>query len=439
MLSTLTWVSDSNYDVFQDIFDVPDYLIETPLAYDGLLIDEYIRTPMYKGLFKNEITYSGDSTSFNQLLDNIDLKVLSYTIPVIEVELLPGVMRLLQISLYKRGYDTKMIFNKEDVITLIPMINDENMYTDEFVDIDVEAFIGYKPLIDLYTDQVDTKIAASDLIDLCDLSFFNYKIIDGIKVVEVNGQSEKEVISVRAEFTIERLLPIVSKIVNLYPTTFYVKPSVLANEVIDVYQFKRMGDFIQHPSLTKSWFLESMKRIEDGLLPLMTMNGEWIFQYESNLETLAYLKYAAIRAYVDLYKNSPVLNHYKDIKVSSDLNVSVPIFYDDVEKIKNKINQYMNKKTDQYVQVFGKDDAIYNRVRMSLDNNGIYLTFPLNKTWVVVGNKVPQQTYKGKTSESDGVFDVVYEGKDVVGLMEKPLKVKNDWSSLYQLQLRPQA
>ena len=35
---TFTWISNSNYDIFEKLLGVPDYLIETPLAYENILI-----------------------------------------------------------------------------------------------------------------------------------------------------------------------------------------------------------------------------------------------------------------------------------------------------------------------------------------------------------------------------------------------------------------
>ena len=214
--STITWVSD--IDLFKQLLDIPSYLIETPLLVNDLLIDEYIRTPLYKGLIKHEIHIQGSNhaiVDFNYLIQN-DLKILTYTTRFIKVEEILGFTRQLQIALYQQGYitDIKYYMNGDDM-TFVPMINGEHLYVYKHIDIDVDSFIGYKPLVDLYIDPVELKIAASDLIYQCDLTPFDY-IVNYIPVVKVGGSSEKEVFATRAEFGMDKLLPIVSKIIDLY-------------------------------------------------------------------------------------------------------------------------------------------------------------------------------------------------------------------------------
>ena len=364
--STITWVS--NKDLFNQIFKIPSYLIETPLIMNDLLIINYIRTPLYKGIVKHMIDVQGSEQAiidFNYLVQN-NFKVLTYTTRLIKVEEILGFTRQLQIALYQHGYKTDIIYYiNGDNMTFVPMIKGENVYVEKMIDIDVDAFIGYKPLVDLYIDPVSLKIAASDLIYQCDLTPFDY-IINKMPVVKVNGQTEQEVIATRAEFSMDKLLPIVSKIINLHDVK-------IKSDMINV-----------------------------------NLNLD-------RIEAMAYLKYAAIRAYVDLYKD----DHYKDIKVSSNMTVKLPVKNEDLI---NKIHEYVNvKRSDYFVHGYKtQKEAASNRAMMTLDNNGIYLTIPINNQYYVVGNRTPKKTnYEIYNTVEDGVYDITIDNKDIVGLMPR--------------------
>ena len=388
MLSTLTWISDK--DIFNELLGVPSYLIETPIMINDVLIEQYSRTPLYKGLIKHVVTVQGsDDTDiggvnaieeFNKLIQN-NFYVMTYTTPLIRVEEILGVTRQLQIALYNKGYKTKIIYYiNGNEMTFVLMIKDENLYVDHDIVINVEAFIGYKPLVDLYVDPVEVYIAASELIFQCDLTPFDYIVINGIPVVKVGGQTEQEVFAIRAEFGMDKLLPIVSKIINLY------------------------NNNINNNLLT----IEAIKEA----LTNLSVNHKMV-----------YLKYAAIRAYMDLYKN----DQYKDIKVSSNLMLSVPSSVTDMEEYRKKVNDYMNvKKTDYFVQVYKtQKEAANDRALMTLDNNGIYLTIPLNNDYYVVGNLTPKMINYEMIYDTleDGVYDATINKQEVLGLTSKKPKV----------------
>lgn len=309
MLSTVTWISSK--DIFKELFDISSYRIETPIFInagmanltDDLLIDDYIRTPLYKGLVKHVVRIQGSEQSiidFNYLIQN-DLKMVTFTTKLIKVEEILGFTRQLQIALYRQGYKTTIkYYIHGNTMTFVPMMKEENLYVPIDLDINVESFIGYKPLVDLYIDPVSLKIAASDLIFECDLTHFDY-IVNNIPVVEVNGQTEKEVIATRAEFAMDKLLPIVSKIIHL-------------NSAKKEEAFVKINVTDLNP-------IDAISHVKDAI--------------KSCLKT--------DRSAPHGYKNS-------DIKVSSSLIVSLP----DNEyghALKNKIQAYVDSDFLQYKKI----------------------------------------------------------------------------------------
>ncbi len=365
MFSTITWVS--NTEVFEEL-EIPSQFIETPFVYRNLLIEQYDRMPLYKNVVKHTIHVQGTEENilaFNTEIQN-DYQILTYTTPFIIVEEIQGFTRQLQIALYKLGYKTKINYHHDgDTMIFVPLVNNEHIYVKELINIDVLNFIGYKPLIDLFIDKVKLHIAASDLIHQCDLTPFDYILINNVPVVKVNGQTEKEVIATRAEFGRDKLLPIVTKITHLSNNNIFT---------INLHKNK----------------------------------------------SIAYLKYAAIRAFVDLYKNTKELELYKDIKVNDHLMISVPVV-DKIDELKDKIYQYMNvKKSDYFIMQYDTEkEAASQRAQMTINNNGIYLTIPLKDKYYVVGNLIPKKSNQTFDTLEDGVFDTNIDNQEIVGLIPK--------------------
>lgn len=368
--TTIVWVTEK--DIFEALLEVPGYLVESPLVLNNILINQYIRTPLYKGLIKHEVDVEGtseDIENFNTLIQN-NLKIITFTTKLIKVEEILGFTRQLQIALFKQGYKCKIKYDFEGLqMTFTPIINGEYLYAYDDIILDVDQFIGYKPLIDLYIDPVKLHIASSDLIYECDLTPFDYKTVNNIPVVKINGQTEQEVFSTRAEFGMDKLLPIVSRLIYLH----------------------------NQPTLR--------------------------FKSKQNINNQIYLKYAAIRAFVDTYKNTPDLENYKKIIVDADLNVILP----NNNNIKNKINQYMyQKKSDYFIQPYNTlKEANNARALMTLENDGIYLTISNHGKYYVVGNIKPKNTHYNLIYdlEEDGVYDTMVDDKKIVGLIYKTPQV----------------
>ncbi len=365
--STIVWISDK--DLFKELLDVPSYMIDTPLVMANLLISQYIRIPLYKGLVKHEIDVEGSDEAinhFNQLIIN-DLEILTFTTKLIKVEEILGFTRQLQIALYRLNYKTKIQYQFDgDYMIFTPTVKGEYLYTNDHIDIDIEKMIGYKPLVDLYIEPVKLHIASSQLIYNLDLTDFNYHVIHDVVVVEVNGQTEQEVFATRAEFGMDKLLPVVSKLINLH----------------------------NQPSI----HVKSNNKI--------------------------YLKYAAIRAYVDLYKNTIKLENYKKIAIDSNDNVILPDgpwIPGNITEIKNKIDQYMHhKKSDYFVQPYPTlKEAATARALMTLENDGIYLSVKQNNQYYVVGNIKPKHINYNISydTKEDGVYDTMINDKKIIGLI----------------------
>lgn len=326
----ITWVSKESD--FNDI--------EPPLITEnGLFIQYYHKTPLYHGLVKNEIDITGSKPEAIEAfkndirIHNVDLKVLTFkTNKVIKLEELPWVKRLLSIILFKLNYNIYNInheFNHET--TFIPTVQitpyNQPAFTEYIynnIDINIDELIGYKPLIDLFDDQVSLDIASSDFIWDCDLDSYQYEIIHNIPVIKVNGKEDLSLKAKYVEFSMNPMLKI--------QTNIYSKMTTSNNFIV----------------------------------------GDWIFKYKSNIKTIAYLKYATIKSYVETFNT---LNGVNDIKVGFDLLIKMP---KSNNEIKHKISEYMNHKP--FVYITNKNNAIFN----AMENN--FMAFPIYNQWAVVGD-----------------------------------------------------
>lgn len=418
----ITWISKSDL-----IFDFTND-IETPLITEnGLFIQYYHKTPLYLGLVKNEMDVTGSKPEaieeLNDSISKINLQLLQFKTPIMTVEELFWVKRLLSIILYKLNYNIFSINHEiNDITTLTPTVQitsfnqepfTENIYydvddNDILNDININSLIGYKPLIDLVDDRISLDIVSSDLIWTCDLSSYNYDVIYDIPVIKVNGEEDLSFRAKYIEFSMNPLLQIQSNIYSMMKNTFSYDN--IDEEIVKLYNFKMIDDhFLQHDVLNKYWL---------DNFPSILISGDWVFEYKSNLKTIAYLKYAAIRAYVDTYKT---LEYVNDIKVGFDLIVNMPILNDNIKVLKDKISYYMSN-TNPFVYVTDKDDAIMTYVLSR--NSGYFLAFPIYNQWVVVGDN--NINFKNNIAYHFDIDD------EIIGL--KDFKVSNALQKL----LKPQ-
>lgn len=407
----ITWISKSDL-----IFDFTND-IETPLITEnGLFIQYYHKTPLYLGLVKHEMDVTGSKPEaikeLNDSISKINLQLLQFKTSIMNAEELFWVKRLLSIILYKLNYNIFSINHEiNDITTLTPTVqitpfNDgllapfnhepftENIYYDNDINIDIDSLIGYKPLIDLVDDRISLDIASSDLIWACDLSSYNYDVIYDIPVIKVNGEEDLSFRAKYIEFSMNPLLQLQSNIYYMMKNTFSYEN--IDEKIIKKYNFKMIKDnFLQHDVLGEYWL---------NNFPNVLISGDWVFEYTSNLKTIAYLKYAAIRAYIDIYKT---LEYVNDIKVGFDLIVNMPILNDNIIDLKNKISYYMSL-VKPFVYVTDKDDAIMTY--LLLYNKGYFLAFPIYNQWFVVGDN--NINFKNNISYHFDVKDEIIGLKD---------------------------
>ncbi len=377
----ITWVNkESLYDD-----------IETPFATDDLFIKFFNKTPLYNGLYKYEMDVVGS-------IDIESYEKLTFKTYIIDIDKVYWLNRLIQIILYRMGYHVNhvIIDTIGDHIIYTPTISGEYVYIENPIDLNIESLIGYKALID--DDNVSIEIASSDLIWLCDLSLFKYDIIYDIPVILVNGVEDLRLRTSKIEFAMNPVLAVQSNIYTLLKNTFYYPD--YDKELIIRYGFKILGEnYLQHDLFDKYWLDQN----EQSYI----IDGDWLLMYESNVKSVAYLKYAAIRAYVDLYQKTKMMHRVNDIKVGFDLLVYMPIDSDkDIEKLKNKINIYMTvKKNNPFIYVTNKNHA----VSIYLSSQGTALTFPFYDEWVVVSNIKENINVTNKIDVDDeiiGIYDI---------------------------------
>lgn len=434
-MKQITWISNDENDIFEKILYTSSNNITTPLVTeDGLFIHHYIKTPLYNGLYKNEIEVTESNhkaiDNFNLLIDQIDLYKLSFIYKFINDIHLPWVIRLLQIVLIKNfnyHVDNISYTLKNQQIIFTPMFNINNNIVDLYCSklkleeilntIDLSLFIGYKPLLDLYPGYVDITLVSSDLIWICDLKLFKYKNIYNIPCIEVMGKDEQEAIAKMSEFGISTIAPILTHIYNYNINTFSIVKKPLIKNIIKFYQFIKIPSllkdliFIKNDLIRKDWIYQSEKLIYNNQLPIISIINDWVIKYESNIKTMAYIKYNSILSYINLYQNQPILlKHINQINITSDLIVHLPIYdIKDVEYFKNNILENINNNQNYFVKQFdNKNDAIFTQ--MMLSKNLPYLAFPVFDTWFVAGSIEPPETfkttYKFKDNNIHGIFNI---------------------------------
>lgn len=383
----ITWVNkESLYDD-----------IETPFATDDLFIKYFNKTPLYNGLYKYEMVAEPK-------IEIESYEKLTFKTYIIDIDKVYWLNKLIQILLYRMGYHVNhvIIDTIGDYIIYTPTISGEYVYMDP-IDLDIEPLIGYKALID--DDNVSIEILASDLIWLCDLSLFKYDTIYDIPVIPVNGTEDLRLRTSKIEFAMNPLLAVQSNIYTLLKNTFYYPD--YDKQFVTQYGFKILKEnYLQHDLFDKYWLEHT---------PSYMIDGDWVLMYESNVKSVAYLKYAAIRAYVDIYQDTKMMNRVNDIKVGFDLLVSMPINSDkDIEKLKNKINIYMTvKKNNPFIYVTNKNEAIATY----LSSQGTALTFPFYDEWVVVSNRKENINVKNNVNVGDEIIGI-YDINNKRGLIE---------------------
>jgi hypothetical protein len=342
----ITWIS--NQDLFFNLLGVYDEDIETPLAFDDMLITYYKKSPLYKGLYKNEITVNHVSDQFKSLITN-DIQQLTFNITINNSNKLLNITSLLKIMLYKHyQYDINdiMIQYTNDTVVLIPTanVNDsiDNIYCTQdnynkiTTLIDLSQLVNYTPLLDLTNDPISLEIKSSDLIWTYDLSPFNYINLYDIPVVNINSNDAIDTKACYVELTIDKISPIVSYIINLLPTTFFVTD--INKNVIDRlttdFNFKVIPSLLtpnrfclQHNCLDEQWFYQNLNRLDNNKTPLYSFNiGLYDYRHTQDLlQAMLALKEITIKAYTQITNNNLLAN---DIYVDSSMNVTVPILND---------------------------------------------------------------------------------------------------------------
>lgn len=403
----LTWISDIPFKLYDQVVEAP------MITEDGLYVEYYHETPLYHHLIKHEIIINKSKpeaiNNFNQFI-NSDYKIVTFTCNIMNEEELLWVKRLLSIMLYKLNYNIYNIDHlmENDYIRLIPSVQIdvfnslpiiENIYTKNTIDIDVNELIGYKPLIDLYEHTIALSVAASDLIWACDLEPYKYEIINDVPVIKL--KHFKHMKARYTEFSMNPLLSLQSNVIDLSKNTFSYEPININYGFKVIEQYNHY--FLQHDVFDKAWVDSNIKRIKNNKLPLATITGDW--HYEPTVKNVVFMKYLAIRAYVDLFKDIKDIN---DIKVGFDLSIQIPITsYDDIELLKNKISLLL-LKNKPYLFIGDKNEVI-NQYQ-SLDVNNVFLGFPFYDEWVLVGN-TPIKTNKINKSKKS-----IKIANDIIGL-----------------------
>lgn len=422
MLKTFTWISfPSYYDVFQQLLGVSDYNVQGPLAIDDMLIHSYIRIPLYNGFVKNTITSYNISDNFERLTFNNNIVKLIFNINnIIETNEIQGVIDILKIILYKYfnyNIDTIHIEKTDTMIKLVPMTKilylnttyNEYVYCTNKIfnninqTINIENIIGYRPLLTLCQDiyNIDIDVLSSDLIWTYDLSSFNYVNLLNIPIISMLDNINNEIKSVYIEFNTDKILPMISHILKLQINSFYLSNDYLPilHELIKVFNFTIINSKLtdkfcmKHDVFDKNWILNTIDNISNGKLPMYSIINSWYFDYESDINSMVFLKYATIRSIIDYIIDQGkdeyyiLLDHLNDIIIHSDLSVYIPILsIDMIDFIKHNINNYLGK--EKYVKmVSNENDAVFLKLKLStLYSKASFLVFELHDNWYVVGN-----------------------------------------------------
>lgn len=333
----LTWISQN--DTFYQLLGVSDENIETPLAMNDMLITYYKKTPLYKGLSKNELM----ATNINQFKSMIDpdIQQLTLTTNLSNNDELNNLTLFIKIILYKHfDYDINdvVIQYTETSIILMPTVNVNEdvdyLYctTDDFNKmtsfINLDQCIGYKPLLSLTHDPITIELLASDLVWTVDLSAFDYLNLYNIPVVSIKGRDIDHAKATYIEFTLDTLSPLVSSIASLLPNTFIIQLNKNIVNLLLEFDFKilpiSLPDVVclQHECLNQQWVINNMSRFEQNGPPLypFTVYFEPYVTTKELVIAMAKIYYIATTIY-QKYDTEYV----NDIVVDSTLTAFIPI------------------------------------------------------------------------------------------------------------------
>lgn len=337
----LEWASD--IDIFEELINEKYVNIDTPLVINNVLITQYNYTKLYHNVVLHRIHIQGkdnDIENFKLLLDNRYQPLRFKFDGLSEVESF-WLSRYIQLLLYKNyHFNVTSVINIDNIFT--PYINTNYIYVKDNIDIDFTKVIGYLPLIDTYIEKVDLPLATSDLINILDLSLFDYVHIYGIPSIKINGDTHQRINATMTEFGYHQTAYIVTNLYHLIQNTFIIEQQDRLNELINMYKFKVMLKkdnllYLQHSFLNKEWIVNNMDRINDNKLPLIKITGEWVWAFNPTFETKIYLYYAAI------------LNSKSyDVEVDDDLAITLPLYDNNVEVIKCNINKTLNQPLPSY-------------------------------------------------------------------------------------------
>ena len=389
----LTWIANPIHnDYFKSLFDMPDFLIETPLVtIDDVFINNYIRIPLINGIYKYDIDVvipKGNHhfiDAFHSFVSSIDLEPLKITTTkkINENELL-GLISILKIILNLHfNYIIEHIeyYFLENTTIFMPMIKNKTVDyiygTNKHINniqsfIDIDIFIGYKSLLSLYYKEIPTETYVSDLINLLPLKQYHCKIISDIPVVAVDGQMVNEAFATMTEFNIDSLSGIVKELMSLNNQVFKVCSNEINLDYTYDMKIKEKKDdclyLFKDEYRDKDWLLD----VSQTKLPIYRIIGDWVFNHKSNIDTIVYLTYVVKKNIKDL----------KNVHIASDLSITLPIALNQINYFKNKITIDMDKPK-LIVKATDKNDALLKK--KTLNANDILL---LNNHWYVIIEKV---------------------------------------------------
>ncbi len=323
----IEWVSD--IDLFKELLDVDYTQIETPLVINNVLMTDY-RYQKMNHLILHQMNVKGKEENieaFKLLLDH-RYQPLTFSFDnLTEVESF-WMARFIQLLLYKDYQITATTVTYVNQI-FTPYHDKNYIYVDNLITLNLFKLVGFIPLLDLYHDQVDLNVATSDLIYTLDLSLFDYEVIHDIPAIKINSRQHDQIIATMTEFGFDLLSPLVTNVTSLLQNTFSMT-NVDVDQLIK-FDFKVIPSiktdrvYLQHESLDKEWVINDQ--------PLITIAGEWIWQFNNNFDTRVYLTYAA--------------NLITNAKVNEDLSVTIP-YTKNIEGIKDKMNKILNSKLPMY-------------------------------------------------------------------------------------------
>lgn len=384
---TFTWISNSNYDIFEKLLGVPDYLIETPLAYEKILIKNYVKTPLSHGFYKNEI-YGDNVIEFGRYVNDDNIKRLVFTTEeLITINDVNGIIELLSIVLWKKyQYKVDNIAHDyiEGVHVFTPKVNLNDVYTIDNISINVDIFIGYVPL--LSDEDLDLALKVNDLIFICDIEKYHYEVLEGVVVIKIGSNDYYELKAQSVENAMNDI-DIYASQVTYYMKHYFLldgKYEGIMNEFINVYGFEFVKKALngelcyKHAFLDKRWVLSAIDAIYNNELPTFTFNSGF---YEINKEVLYKLYYCTLRAMHET-KNDILRKHLKQVSVATDGTITIPILNTEIiDDVKMKVTMYMNKEV--FIQkVKTESDGIHTGNKI----NGISFTFKVYDQWIFASN-----------------------------------------------------